>query len=86
MYWEEVVRTTNTHHEQLLRAEEAFQKEISEKGKIKPMLAKGQVGPEPAPLPPDFMQHKETEAEADERINKALEQQQKHAAASTNRR
>jgi hypothetical protein len=73
MYWEEVVRTTNTHHEQLLRAEEAFQKEISEKGKIKPMLAKSQVGPEPAPLPPDFMEHKETEAEADERINKALE-------------
>jgi hypothetical protein len=80
MYWEEVVRTTNTHHEQLLRAEEAFQKEISEKGKIKPMLAKEQVGPEPAALPIDFMQHKETEAEADERINKALEQQQKHAA------
>ena len=80
MYWEEVVRTTNTHHEQLLRAEEAFQKEISEKGKIKPMLEKSQVGPEPAPFPPDFMEHKETEAEADERINKALEQQQKHAA------
>ncbi len=80
LYWENVVATTGKYHEQLLRAEEAFQKEIAEKGKIKPMLAKEQVGPEPAPLPIDFMQHKETEAEADERINKALEAQEKHAA------
>ncbi len=80
LYWQHVVETTGKYHEQLLRAEEEFQKQINAPGKLKASLAKGQVGPEPAPFPPDFMEHKETEAEADERINKALEQQQKHAA------
>jgi hypothetical protein len=79
LYWEQVVATTGKYHEQLLHAEQEFQKQLNAPGKLKASLAKEQVGPEPAALPPDFMQHKQTEAEADERINKALAEQQKHS-------
>lgn len=47
LYWQNVVATTGKYHEQLLRAEEEFQKQLSEKGKIKSPAA---LGPEPGPL------------------------------------
>jgi len=77
MYWDNIVRTTGQHHEQLLRAEEEFQKQIVEPGKIKKEQEKENAK---GGAPDAFIripEEKITEAEANERINRELDRQLK---------
>jgi hypothetical protein len=47
LYWEAVVEKTGKYHEQLLRAEEAFYKNLNEKGKFAEKLKKDEIKEEP---------------------------------------
>jgi hypothetical protein len=50
LYWEAVVEKTGKYHEQLLHAEEEFQKEVSGKGKLGADLAKSGKETKDAPM------------------------------------
>jgi hypothetical protein len=80
LYWENVVKTTGTHQEQLLRAQEAYEKQINETGKLSGLRHPDTTAaPENFPATVDLSKHKQTEAEANEAINRSLEEQAKKA-------